>query len=108
MLGLIRGRQSKPIFPSSRFACFHSRLTARRQTEPLCSHSSHQSRSLTLSHTLFVFSQHSSIQRSGNVTFHMHSCHVSKLSVAPHGCSVLNNVCIAPIRTTGPASAHGR
>src|SRR6266702_5919172 len=47
-----------------------------------------------------------SVSSSGNVTFHTHSSHVSRLSVAPYSCSVLNNVWIAPIRTSGRASAH--
>ena len=33
-----------------------------------------------------------SLSSSGNVTFHMHSSHVSRLSVAPYNWSVLNSV----------------
>jgi len=48
-----------------------------------------------------------SLSSSGSVTFHMHSSHVSRLSIAYSG-SVLNNVGIATIRTSSWASAHRR
>ena len=49
-----------------------------------------------------------SLSSSGKVTFHTHSSHVLRLSVAPYCCSVLNNVCIAPSAPWPGVRAHAQ